>query len=53
VRPLKPEDWAELLQCADMQELIEDTGAGLEWQNELRNRALMLMPVTGIEVVEG
>ncbi|MFT7244835.1 MAG: TolB-like protein [Candidatus Azotimanducaceae bacterium] len=29
------------------------TGVGLEWQNELRNRALALAPVTGISVMEG
>lgn len=50
---VKPADWQRLLMRDDMKQLLEEAGVGLEWQNELRNRALALAPVTGISVVEG
>tara|TARA_R110002073_G_scaffold87976_2_gene208834 strand:- start:466 stop:2403 length:1938 start_codon:yes stop_codon:yes gene_type:complete len=50
---VKPKDWAALLMRDDMQALIREAGVGPDWQNELRNRAMMLAPVTGIEVLEG
>ena len=49
---VKPEDWHRLLERADMQQLLCEAGVGPDWQNELRNRAIALGPVTGIEVVE-
>ena len=50
---VKPEDWQYLLSREDMKQLLDEAGVGVEWQNELRNRALALAPVTGIAVIEG